>query len=217
MYKNFRAIIFDLDGTLIDSMWIWREIDIEYLSRRGIELPVDLQNEIEGLSFTETAKYFKDRFDINDAIQEIKDEWRDIAKDYYENHIVLKEGAEDFVRTIKQQNIKLGIGTSNTRELTEQILRRHNITNLFDVVVTSCEVEHGKPSPDVFLRVAQLLAVAPEQCLVFEDTYSGVLAAKRAGMKVIAVEDEISLPNKQEIIKLADRYIETFNEINALA
>jgi len=92
MFDKYDAIIFDLDGTLIDSMWIWKAIDVDFLEKRGMELPDDLQKAIEGMSFTETAMYFKERFNLNDSLDEIKKEWNDSAYDYYKNRgLVIQE------------------------------------------------------------------------------------------------------------------------------
>lgn len=213
MFNELKAVIFDLDGTIVDSMWIWKQIDIDYLTKRGIQLPDDLQREIEGMSFTETAIYFKKRFNLKETIDEIKSEWSSMAYDYYKNRVQLKDGVKQFIEYMKFQDKKLGIGTSNAKELAVEVLKAHNILHYFDTLRTSCEVKKGKPNPDVFLKVAEDLKVKPENCLVFEDTYAGVLAAKRAGMRVFAVADELSFPYKKEISKLADKYIESFIDI----
>ena len=96
MYKDINAVIFDVDGTLIDSMWIWKQVDIEFLGKRGIALPERLQMEIEGMSYSETAVYFKERFNLLECLEEIKEEWRLMAEDYYKCHIQLKSGAKEF-------------------------------------------------------------------------------------------------------------------------
>lgn len=213
MLTNIKAVIFDLDGTIVDSMWIWKEIDIQYLDKRGIELPDGLQKEIEGMSFTETAVYFKKTFNLADTIEEIKREWNEMAFDFYRNRIALKDGVRDFIELIKAKNIKLGIATSNSRELALEVLKKHGIYEQFDTIRTSCEVEKGKPHPHVFLKAAQDLNVRPHECIVFEDTYAGVLAAKRAGMRVIAISDELSLPYKEDICNLAESYIHNYINI----
>lgn len=213
MLKDVKAVIFDLDGTIVDSMWIWKEIDIQYLAKRGIQLPDGLQKAIEGMSFTETANYFKETFNLDDTIEEIKAEWNSMAYDYYSSRIDLKDGVEKFIELAKAKGLKLGVGTSNSRELASEVLKRHNIYNCFDTIRTSCEVEKGKPYPDVFLKVAEDLKVKPEECIVFEDTYAGVLAAKRAGMRVIAISDDLSLEYKEEICGLAETYIENYINI----
>ncbi|WP_120168505.1 HAD family hydrolase [Thermohalobacter berrensis] len=213
MFNKLEAVIFDLDGTIVDSMWIWEQIDIEFLEKRGIELPDDLQKAVEGMSFTETAIYFKNRFKLKETVEEIKEEWHKMAYDFYKNRVPLKDGAKEFIQYLKSQNIRLGIGTSNSKELATEVLRSHNILHYFNTIRTSCEVKKGKPHPDVFLKVADDLKVVPKNCLVFEDTYAGVLAAKRAGMKVFAVADKLSFPYKDEICSLADKYIKTFKDI----
>ena len=211
--KPAKAVIFDLDGTLVDSMWIWKDIDIEYLKKHNFPLPDDLQKNIEGMSFTETANYFKARFSIPDDVETIKAEWVLMAEDYYSRRIAMKKGALEFVQALNDKGIPVGIGTSNSRELALMVLRQHGLEMYISELVTSCEVPQGKPAPDVFLKVAELLNVAPEDCLVFEDTHAGVLAALAAGMQVIAVKDASSDAWAHEIEPFVQRYIADFGEM----
>lgn len=207
------AIIFDLDGTLVDSMWIWKQIDIDFLGKRGISFPDDLQKEIEGMSFTETAHYFIERFNLNEPLEAVQEEWNEMARIYYKTHIKLKEQVRPLIDLAKMRNIKMGIGTSNSRELLEEVIHAHDIKHYFETTRTSCEVEKGKPSPDIFLKVADDLGIKPSRCLVFEDTHAGVLAAKNAGMYVIAVYDPLSEPYIEVIKRDADAYIYSFKEL----
>jgi haloacid dehalogenase superfamily, subfamily IA, variant 3 with third motif having DD or ED/haloacid dehalogenase superfamily, subfamily IA, variant 1 with third motif having Dx(3-4)D or Dx(3-4)E len=213
MLKDIDAVIFDLDGTLIDSMWMWKSIDIEYLARFGKEFPEDLQRCIEGMSFSETAVYFKERFNLPDSLEQIKSDWNRMAWDKYLNEVPLKEGVMDFLKYLKELNLPLGIATSNSRELAELVINKHNISHYFTSIRTSCEVERGKPYPDIYLRVAKDLGVSPERCLVFEDVIQGVIAGKRANMKVCAVYDEFSKDDEEEKKKLADYYIRSMKEL----
>lgn len=213
MLKDIDAVIFDLDGTLVDSMWMWKRIDIEYLARFGIEFPEDLQRCIEGMSFSETAIYFKERFKLPDSLEQIKSDWNQMAWDKYEKEVPLKEGVLEFLQYLKKHQIPAGIATSNSRELVEVVIEAHNIKEYFVSIRTSCEVTKGKPSPDIYLLVAKDLKVEPSRCLVFEDVLQGVMAGKNAGMKVCAVYDEFSSEFDEEKKKLADYYVYSFAEV----
>jgi len=210
MLKNTDAVIFDLDGSLVDSMWMWKAIDIEYLGRFGIELPEDLQSKIEGMSFGETAHYFKEHFPIQDSIEQIKSDWNRMAWDKYTHEVPLKPGISEFLEKCRENNILLGIATSNSRELVENVAKVHGLKNYFSCIMTGCDVEHGKPSPDIYLAVAEKLQVAPERCLVFEDIVPGIQAGKSAGMRVCAVEDAYSVADRARKEALADYYIEDY-------
>lgn len=215
MLKGIEAVLFDLDGSLVDSMWIWKDIDIEYLGRFGIELPEGLQREIEGMNFSETAKYFKERFQIPDEIEEMKADWNRMAWDKYTHEVPLKKGAGDFVAHCHKQGIKLGIATSNSRELVENVIGVLGLSDCFTCIVTGCDVERGKPAPDVYLEAARRCHVMPDKCLVFEDIVPGIMAGKAAGMKVCAVDDPYSEEQLSDKKKLADYFIHDYDDIMA--
>ena len=207
------AVIFDLDGSMVDSMWVWKSIDIEYLGRFGIRLPEDLQASIGGKSFSETAVYFKERFGIPDEPQTIKEDWNRMAWEKYAHEVPLKKGVLELLQYCRGQGIKMGIATSNSRELMETIERVHGLTEYISCIRTGSEVQKGKPAPDIYLAVAASLQVNPAKCLVFEDLTAGIMAGKSAGMKVCAVQDAYSLDSDREKRKLADYYIEEFGQI----
>lgn len=213
MLEGIKAFIFDLDGTLVDSMWMWKAIDIEYLGRYGYECPDDLQKVIEGMSFSETAVYFKERFQIPDSLDEIKAAWTEMSIDKYRYEVPLKPGAKEFLDYAREHGIVCGIATSNGREMVDAVLTSTGIKDYFQVVTTACEVKEGKPSPDIYLKVAADLGVEPGRCLVFEDVPAGILAGKRAGMKVCAVADEFSEHMREEKMALADYDIEDYLEL----
>lgn len=210
MFTDIEAVIFDLDGSLVDSMWIWRDIDIEYLGRYGYELPETLQEEIEGMSFLETALYMKERFEIPQTVEEMMTDWNRMAWDKYENEVFLKPGAAEFLEECRNRNIKLGIASSNSRELIENVLHARGLEDVFACIMTGSDNVKGKPAPDIYLRAAEGLQVNPERCLVFEDIIQGIMAGKNAGMRVCAVEDAYSQLQREEKKKLADYYIEDY-------
>jgi 16S rRNA pseudouridine516 synthase len=212
--NQIEAVLFDLDGTLVDSLWVWKEIDIEYLGRFGIVPPLGLQEDIGGMSFTETAAYIKERFEIPDSVEQMKEDWNRMAWDKYTHEVPLKKGVPEFLALCREKGIRLGIATSNSRLLVENILRAHGLEGVFDCIVTGCEVNKGKPSPDVYLEAAKRCGVMPKNCLVFEDIVPGILAGKAAGMKVCAVHDAFSEEQSDEKRRLADSYIMDYTELS---
>ncbi len=207
------AIIFDLDGSMVDSMWMWKTIDIEYLGKFGIPLPENLQTCIEGMSFSETAAYFKERFSLPDDLDTIKADWNRMAWDKYAFEVPVKEGVRTLLEYCKEHGIKAGIATSNSRQLVENVVRVHKLDPYFSCIMTGCDVAKGKPSPDIYLAVAKELRAEPGNCLVFEDIIPGIQAGKAAGMKVCAVYDKYSEYQDEEKRRLADYYTYYFTEL----
>lgn len=212
MLENVKAVLFDLDGTLVDSMWMWGDIDVEYLGKYGIELPKNLEKEIEGMSFSESAAYFKSKFGFSKSLEEIQAEWIEMAKDKYAHEVPMKPGALHFLHYLRQKGIRTGIATSNSRELLDAVMESLELTPYFDCCMTSCEAGAGKPAPDVYLKVAENLGISPRECLIFEDTPAGIRAGINAGMRVCAVEEPSCADRKELIWELADYYIESFEQ-----
>ncbi len=211
--KDISACIFDLDGTLVDSMWMWKAIDMEYLGKFGIPMPEDLQKCIEGISFDQTAIYFKEHFPIPDSLEQMKADWNQMAWDKYANEVPLKPGVSEFIRQLKDAGIKLGIASSNSRELMDNVCDTHGLHAVFDVILTSREVTVGKPAPDIYLKASELLQVPPEKCLVFEDLVAGIDAGKAAGMRVVAVDDAYSAYSEKEKKEKADYYLYEYDAL----
>ncbi len=211
---KYKAVIFDLDGTLIDSMGVWFQVDVEYLSKRNIEVEENLFSQVEGgNSFIEIAQFFKKRFNLPDTLEEIMNEWTEMVAHHYKNNVKLKPGAFELIQYLKGKNIKLGIGTSNSKYLTEIVLKENDVLRYFDCIVAGCEEIKGKPFPDIFLKLASQLKVDASECIVIEDVLVGVKAAKKAGMKVYAIYDKYSKKEKTEISEIADFYADDFKEI----
>lgn len=213
MLKGKKAVLFDLDGTLVDSMWVWVQIDEEYGLKYGLQYPENFHDEIEGMSFTETAYYFKDRLHMCKTVEEIMVDWHQMALEAYREKVPFKDGAREFLQYLFKNNIKTAICTSNSRSLVQAAALHLTELQKIDCVVTSCEVKAGKPAPDVYLKAAEMLGVSPKECLVFEDVPQGILAGHNAGMEVCGVEDSFSLYLTDEKQRLADYYIKDYKEI----
>lgn len=212
MLKGIKGAIFDLDGTLIDSMWVWEKIDYDFLSKRNLTFPDDLRVNIEHLSFVEVAKYFKHRFNLNENIEDIMQEWNNMAYSEYSTNVLLKPHAREFLLALKSMNIRTAIATSNSRLLMNAALKNNGIADMFDAITTLDEAGKVKNSPEIYLLSAKRLNVQPSECIVFEDILPAVKGAKAAGMKVIGVHDSYSEFQKEDIVRTADKYISDFQE-----
>lgn len=209
---KYDAVIFDLDGTLVDSMWMWKTIDIEYLARFDIPMPDDLQKAIEGMSFNETAVYFKSRFGIKDSLEKIKSDWNEMAYHIYKDRVKVKNGVVRFLEILKANKIKIGVATSNSSELTQTCFESLGISHYFDSIVTGSDVKKGKPDPEIYLKNAENLNVLPNKCLVFEDIPVGLLAGKSAGMDICCIYDDYSKDVIDEKKQLSDYDAEDFED-----
>lgn len=211
--NNIKAAIFDLDGTLIDSMWVWEQIDIDYLSSRGKSIPKGLKEKINHLSFKQTAEYFKDNFKLVESIEEIMDCWHLMAYEHYSKNVRLKVGALEFLEKLKSLGIKIGLATSNSTPLLEAALHANNIYDLFDAITITDEVKRSKANPDIYLLSAKKLNVSPEDCMVFEDILAAVEGAKLAGMRVTGVFDKSAEHQKNDLLEKCDYYIQDFRDL----
>lgn len=211
--NDIKAAIFDLDGTLIDSMWVWEQIDIDYLESKGFTVPDNLKDEINHLGFEGTAHYFKKRFAIKEPIKEIMNTWHDMSIKHYAEDVELKKGVVEFLDYLKSKKIKIALATSNSYPLLEAVLKHRNIYNYFDCFTTTDEVGVSKNNPDIYLKSAEKLGVAPSECIVFEDIIEAIKGAKSANMKVAAVYDKSAEYQKEDIKKIADFYIQDFREM----
>lgn len=214
--NNLKAAIFDLDGTLIDSMGVWNKIDIDFLTKRNLKAPINLKEEIETLTFNECARYFKNKFKLTESVEAILEEWNNIAYNEYAHNINLKKGAKKFLKLLKCRGIKIAIATSNTPTLVTAVLKNNNILNLFDTITTIDEVSRGKDFPDIYLLTAKKLNIETKNCVVFEDILPALKGARAAGMKVVAVYDMYSSEYINEMKSFADLYINDYNGIEKI-
>lgn len=207
---DFEAAIFDLDGTLLNSMNIWEQIDIAFLKKRNLPVPADYVTEICARSFEEAAQYTIDLFRLSENVGDIIDEWNDMAVYEYAHNIKLLPYALDYLLHLKANGIKLAVATGLPEQLFLPCLENNSILGLFDTLCSTDEVERGKEFPDVFELAARKLQVAPQRCIVFDDVLPAVKSAKQANMIVCGVYDKYSALHRAEIERLADYYILDF-------
>lgn len=207
---DFKAAIFDLDGTLLNSMDVWEEIDIKFLHKRGLAVPDNYVIEICARSFEEAARYTIDLFGLTESVEEIITEWNAMAAYEYAQNVRLAPFAADYLMQLKNMGIRLAVATGLPKELYYPCLENNGIISLFDALCSTEQVARGKEYPDIFQFTAKALGVAPNECIVFEDVLPAVKSAKQSGMIVYGVYDKYSLNNRLEIKTIADGYIMDF-------
>lgn len=213
LLKDKEAVLFDIDGTLIDSMGVWGEIDRIYLSRYHIPMPDHLPDTLAGLSIAQTADYFRDVLGVPESNEKMISDWNELAFEQYSRHILPKEDALRFVEEIHKRNILMAVGTSNTRALAEAAMQRMGFSKYFSCMLTGEDVKYGKPDPFIYLEAARQIGTDPSRCIVFEDIPEGLTAGKRAGMKTCGIWDLFSASKEEEKRSIADYYIHNFTDI----
>ena len=212
----FRAALFDLDGTLLDSMHIWRDIDARFFAARGMAVPADYSRALQGLSYSESAAYTVARFHLPESVEEVMAEWMAMTADAYTREAPLKPGALDYLRMLKRAGVQLAVATSNRPEVFGPALEAGGVAELFDAVCTTAEVgDAGKRTGAVYRLAAEKLGVAPADCVVFEDATDGVRGAKGLGMRAYAVRDAASGQEPDALAALADGVIDDFYGMRA--
>lgn len=208
-----KAAIFDLDGTLLDSMGVWNQVDVDFLSRRGLAVPEDYMRTVAAMQFRQIAEYTIARFGLSDTPEQLMAEWDAMARTAYGTTVEAKPGALDYLSELKATGAKLGVATSLTPELREAALRHTGMIDLFDAIVSVDDAGNaGKDRPDVYLLAASRLGVPPAHCTVFEDLLAGMRSARSVGMSVWAMHDDSSDRDWPEICETADGVLFDFRD-----
>lgn len=211
--KQIKAVIFDLDGTLIDSSNIWSEIDKAFFAKRGMEIPKTYVDDIAHIGLKEAAIYTKNTYNIKESIEEIMDEWKQGTLKQYKELIQLKPHVYDLLVMLKNEGIKLAIATANSKELYEPCLKRLNIYDFFDYIGDVDEVKAGKNSVKLYDFVANKLNCKREETAVFEDISVGLKTAYENGFISVAVYDEHSKKEDELKRKFSHLFIYNFKEL----
>jgi HAD superfamily hydrolase (TIGR01509 family) len=205
------AIVFDLDGVLLQSEEVWDSVRERYVRERGGRYDEEVQRAMMGMSAPEWSAYLHDEAGLPDDPATIN---RDIVERMlkaYRQHLPLLPGAVQAARRMAAA-YPLGLASSSNREVFEEVLGLAGIAGCFQATVSSEEVAHGKPAPDVYLEAARRLGVASGRCAAVEDSHAGIRSAKAAGMRVVAIPNA-SYPPDDEALELADVVLDSLDEL----
>jgi len=199
------AVVFDLDGVILASEEVWDDVREAYVRERGGRYDEEIQRAMMGMSSTEWSRYLHETAAVPDEPEEINREVVRRMLASYREHLPLIDGATDAVRRLAA-NYPLGLASSSNREIIDSVLDLAGLAAYFEATVSSEEVAHGKPAPDVYLEAARRLGVDPTSCAAIEDSHGGIRSAKAAGMRVIAIPNP-SYPPDEESLAQADKVI----------
>lgn len=205
---NSLAIIFDADGTLLDSMYIWQELGGRYLRSIDIQPERDLGKILYPLSLEQGCEYLKNNYVPEKTLDEIRGSIVRIIQDFYIDEVELKSGVKNFLDSMREKNIPMVIATAGDRILLNAALERNGVAEYFDAIFTCSELATTKHEPKIYLAAAEFLGLQPENIAVFEDSLFAIETAKAAGFITFGVEDDSNKFEREKIIETADYYID---------
>jgi HAD superfamily hydrolase (TIGR01509 family) len=205
------AVVFDMDGVLIESEEVWDAVREMYVRERGGRYDAEIQRAMMGMSSPEWSSYLHETAGVPDSPEEINAEVVRRLLEAYRSHLPLMPGAVDAVKRLAER-YPLAVASSSNRPIIDAVLELAGLAQYFQVTVSSEEVPRGKPAPDVYLEAARRLGVAPERCAAVEDSHGGIRAAKAAGMFTIAFPNP-TYPPDEESLAQADVVIRSLDEL----
>jgi HAD superfamily hydrolase (TIGR01509 family) len=206
-----QAIVFDLDGVLIDSEPVWEEVRRDYVDRHGGQWQPDSQARLMGMSTSEWARYLSEELGVGKDPIEVADEVIAEMRQRYEVDLPLMPGAVDAVYQLGD-GYRRALASSSPRSLIDRVLETADLTRALEVTLSTEEVARGKPEPDVYLAIADRLRVAPQLCVAIEDSSNGLRSASAAGMAVIAIPHP-AYPPQPDALALADLTLDSLTEL----
>jgi len=211
---QIRGLIFDMDGTLIDSMYAWRDGKLEVLESLGCQLTDAEKHRIR----TEWCSIYK--FDIvqrlfptEEGMALVKKTFYDYAANYYLTRATVKPGLVEFLTQARAEGYKLAVATSTAMNLVEPTLKHLGLWDLFDFVGSTYDIGVGKETPAIYDHAANMLGLGRESTVVFEDAVFCIRTCSAAGLNLVAVEDKYAAENKEEILSLCDAYLESYEQL----
>lgn len=210
---RLQCAIFDMDGTLLDSMHIWNHLGSDLLRAQGYVPAPDLDEQLKVMSLRQSAEHCKRVYGLPQSVEEIEAQVTERVEEFYHHHVAAKPGVEQFLSLLKMQGVWMYVATATDRALAEAALRHAGIADYFRGVVTCGEVGQGKDSPEIYERALRRLQGNKRDTVVFEDALHAILTAKAAGFRVAAVYDPSAEAEQGEIRGAAETYIRSYEDL----
>lgn len=203
-----------MDGTLLDSIGMWSDIDRRFLGRRGIAVPDDYQQTVSAMKAEDIAVYTIDRFHLTgDTVQGLMDEWSRMAAEEYRSRLPLKDHALEYVKWLYGRGVRIALATASPRAYALPAMERTGVLPYLSVIVSADQTARGKGHPDIYLKAAQEMGLGAEECAVYEDLEQGITGARKGGFYTVAVYDEFAKDQAERLKKIADHFIYSFADL----
>lgn len=213
MELSGKTLIFDLDGTLVDSNGLWVGVDEEFLARRGLAPTEEYEAAVSRSIFPVAAAYTRDYYRLEDSPEAIMEEWEALADRHYRRLVPMKPGAAEFLKQCKGKRLDMNVFTACRPALCRAVLERFRLDGLFRQVVFAEEIGLEKRNPQCFVRLGELLGVPPEACVLFDDSPDNCATAARAGMDTVGVYDSYYDGRQDELRAVCRRYVRSLQEL----
>jgi len=207
---RLEAVLFDMDGVIIDSEPLWSDAEKQLLARRNLPYSPSLKTAMMGRDARGAVGYLIEHYSLTESLGKLIEERNQLIAELFKEHLKAIPGALDLVRSVIAAGILTGLVSSSPKPLVELALEKLVTTGLFDLTLSGDQVVRGKPAPDIYITAAEKLGVKPEYCLVIEDAPHGVAAAKDAGMCCLAISTSVSVVE----LAMADKVVSGFEEVD---
>ena len=210
---DVKGAIFDVDGTLLDSMTVWLHITDNFFQANGLILSDEKAEQYREMTIEESMSSIKEEFGSEMSLEKVEEEIQRLAAIEYENNIELKPYAKEYIEKLHADGVKIAIATSGYPHLCKAAFKRLGIEQYIDIYAFSSEVGVNKSNPDIYLLAAKRLGLEPEDCVVFEDISLGISGAKKAGCKTCAIYDDTNARYTDELKQISDHYITGWKDL----
>ena len=204
--SKYKALILDLDGTILDSMQVWNKVDELFLEKRGFKVDSEYTNTVKSCSMQQSAEYTIERFGLKETPEEVISEWQETVDEEYRHNIKLKDGVREFLEEAAKRGIKITCATALAKMNAVECLSNNGVYDFFEHITTLEDIgsDVNKNDPHIFLLAAEKLGMNAGECLVFEDVYGAIEGAIKGGFDTCIVYDELSAKDYEKALKIAN-------------